>query len=277
MIRFSNTRPGVRLCWLIVAGSRSRPTRRSTWPSVPNDVIALAGLRVDLLQHVAGAEDQAAIAAVRALPVVHAADVEAVDAGVRPQLACRWRHRARRTQSLGAAAVDDAAHDERVEVGLAGRVGPGDLQLADVGLGDLRRRDEPRAVGPAGVVAPFARASGRRATAPRRRPAESASVTRPLPPGWCRCPDRILNIDPPPVCRLDWRVQGDSIDRRDQVQGSKFRVQRSRVRQRRGWGWEGTANVEVGALTRRAGTVAGPSCFQRVGASLTDCPRCYVA
>ena len=33
MRRFSKTRPGVRVCWLIVAGSRSRPTRRSTRPS----------------------------------------------------------------------------------------------------------------------------------------------------------------------------------------------------------------------------------------------------
>ena len=56
-----------------------------------------------------------------------------------------------------AAAVDGAADDERVEVGLAGRIRPGDLELADVGLGDLGRGDEPRAVGAAGVVAPFAR------------------------------------------------------------------------------------------------------------------------
>jgi hypothetical protein len=45
--------------------------------------------------------------------------------------------------AVRAEAVDNAAHDERIEVGLPWRVGPRDLELVDIRLVDLRRCDEP--------------------------------------------------------------------------------------------------------------------------------------
>ena len=113
------------------------------------------GLRVDLLEEVVRAENQAAVLAVLALPVVHASTVEPLDTLVDPDL-LSGRRIERHERAVRATAVDDSAHDERIEVGLTGRVRPGHLKLAHIGLGDLRRGDEPGAVGATGVVAPFA-------------------------------------------------------------------------------------------------------------------------
>ncbi len=116
-----------------------------------------ARARVDLLQIVGDAEDEPAILAVLALPVVQAARRRALEALFPPELLagrCVERHE----RVVEGAGVDDAIDDERVRAGLAVRVGPGDLELADVGLVDLRGVDESGAVEAAGVVTPVARA-----------------------------------------------------------------------------------------------------------------------
>ena len=114
-----------------------------------------SGLRVDLLEEIGRAENQASVFAVLGFPIVHPSAGEPLNTFVDPDRLSGRRiechERARR-----ATAVDDPAHDERIEVGLAGRVRPGDLKLVHIGLGDLLRGDEPGAVGAAGVVAPFA-------------------------------------------------------------------------------------------------------------------------
>src|SRR6185369_5498028 len=96
------------------------------------------------------------VLAVRALPVVDAARVETLDVLVDPQL-LPGRRIDGHEGVVRAAAVDDAADDDRIEVGLARGIRPGDLEPRDVGLVDPGRGDEARAVGPAAVVAPFAR------------------------------------------------------------------------------------------------------------------------
>ena len=78
----------------------------------------LTGLRVDLLEEVVRAEDQAAVRAILALPVVHAAPVETLNPFVDPDFFARRRVQ-RHERAVRAKPVDDAAHDERIEVGLA--------------------------------------------------------------------------------------------------------------------------------------------------------------
>ena len=91
----------------------------------------LAGLRVQLLQQAVHREDQALVAAVGALPVVHAAAGHAGHVLADPQLpAGRGVHGHER--SVAAAAVDHAAHDDRAAARLAERIGPGHLQPGDV-------------------------------------------------------------------------------------------------------------------------------------------------
>src|SRR5262249_23338242 len=100
--------------------------------------------------------NQPAILAVLLLPVVDASNVEPLDPFVAPDfLAGRRIERDERV--VLSPAVDEAPNDDRVEVGLARRIGPGDLKLLHVRCGDAGRGDEPGAVRAAGIVAPFAR------------------------------------------------------------------------------------------------------------------------
>ena len=113
----------------------------------------LAGLRIDLLQQAVHREDQALVAAVGALPVVHAAAGHAGHVFAHPPLAA-GRRVERDQRAVAAAAVDHAAHDDRTAAGVAERVGPGHLQPRDVAAGDLRRREVARVVGTAAVAGP---------------------------------------------------------------------------------------------------------------------------
>ena len=117
---------------------------------------ALAGARVDLPQEIVEAENQAPIRTVRTLPVVHAPSVETLHARMRPDLLAGSGVE-RHERALRAESVDNAAHDERVEVGLPWRVGPRDLEPVHVALVDAGRRHEARAVGATRVVPPLAR------------------------------------------------------------------------------------------------------------------------
>ena len=147
------------------------------FPQIHHAVLAeagngLAGAGVEGPQHVQRAEQQPAILAVGALPVVHAAHREALDLGRRPALRAGRRVEGDQRAAAGPR-VDHVADDERIEVGVAVGIRPGDLQLRDVALGDLGGGDEPGAVRPAGIVAPFARRTARRrarSRPPRRRP-----------------------------------------------------------------------------------------------------------
>jgi hypothetical protein len=87
----------------------------------------LAGSRVEGLQHVSSTEQQAAIGAVGALPVVHASKRETPDAIVHPELLAGGRVERHQPGAPGST-VDDTARDERVEVGVARRVGPGTVR-----------------------------------------------------------------------------------------------------------------------------------------------------
>ena len=98
------------------------------------------GLRVQLLQQAVHREDEALVAAVAAFPVHHAAVAHAVHVLADPQLAPCFRVD-RDDRAIAAAAINHAARDNRSAHGLAVRVAPRDLQLIDVGLVDLSRRE----------------------------------------------------------------------------------------------------------------------------------------
>jgi hypothetical protein len=115
---------------------------------------ALSGLRVDLLEHVVRAEDQAPVGAVAALPVVHAATVESLRTLVAPDR-LSGRRVERYERPVRAATVDHTARDDGIEVGRASLVRPRHFELLNVGSRDLGRRDEPGAVGTAAVITPF--------------------------------------------------------------------------------------------------------------------------
>jgi hypothetical protein len=66
----------------------------------------------------------------------------------------RWPRRAPRAHCREHAHTPPLV-PHRVEVGVASRIGPRHVQLADVRLVDLGRRDEARTLGPAGVIAPL--------------------------------------------------------------------------------------------------------------------------
>ena len=127
----------------------------------------LAGGGVDGLEVVVDLEDQPAIAAVRALPVVDAAPGDAAQPGVDPQLLAGGRverdERLVLRQHVHRGADDDRI--ELVDVVVADRVGPRHLQAGDVLRRDLREVDELRGVGAAAVVLPLRR---RLAAAPAR-------------------------------------------------------------------------------------------------------------
>ncbi len=133
----------------------------------------LAGRGVDGLEVVVDLEDQPALAAVGALPVVDAAPGDAAQTGVDPQLLARRRiERDKRLvlrQHVHRGAGDDGI--ELVDVVVADRVGPRDRQAGDVLRRDLREVDELRGVGAAAVVLPLARClrSARRARGPPLR------------------------------------------------------------------------------------------------------------
>ena len=164
------------------------------FPQIHHTVLAearngLAGAGVEGPQHVQRGEQQPAILAVGALPVVHAAHREALDLGRHPAL--RAGRRVDGDQRVAAGPrVDHVADDERIEVGVAVGIRPGDLQRPDVALGDLRGGHEPGTVRPAGIVAPFAR--GLRAADPARdrrdddrHDGRRREDARPSPYCWC--------------------------------------------------------------------------------------------
>src|SRR4029079_16831949 len=117
----------------------------------------LAGFRIYLLQIVAEAENEPAIPAVLALPVVHAAAGDAFERFVNPDfLPGAGIERNQRTVSP--LRVDHPTRDDWVEHRLAVRIRPGDVESRDVGLVDLLERAELGVVGAAAVVAPFSTA-----------------------------------------------------------------------------------------------------------------------
>ena len=113
----------------------------------------LAGSRVDLLQQAVHREDQPLVAAVGALPVVHAAAGHAGHALAHPAL-FSGRRVERDQRAVAAASVDHAAHDDGTAAGVAERVGPGHLQAGDVIAGDLRRWEVARVVRAVAVAGP---------------------------------------------------------------------------------------------------------------------------
>ena len=115
----------------------------------------LSGRRVDRLEEIGRAENQPPFGAVLALPVVHASRVETLDTLVNPEFFPGSRIE-RHERVVRAAAVHCSAHDERIEVRLAGWVRPGHPEFFDIGLCDLGCADEPGAIGTTGVVAPVA-------------------------------------------------------------------------------------------------------------------------
>ena len=133
-------RPGLLVCSArIVVMSPSRPTRRSTRPSMPKRADRLAGLRVDRGEVTRVDVQQALFAAVGAAPVVHAARADGAFVGVRPKLAAR-RGVERDDRAALREHVHRVADDERIErVVLGRRIRPRDFELADVALVDLRR------------------------------------------------------------------------------------------------------------------------------------------
>ena len=138
MIRFSKTSPGiVRLD--VADGLRIAAVQPDA--QIDDAVGAeghdrLAGLRVDFLQEAVHRENQALIAAVGALPVVHAARGHPGHVFVHPQLSPGLRVD-RHQRAIAAATVDDAAHGNWTAAGLAERIGPRHLQVADVATCDL--------------------------------------------------------------------------------------------------------------------------------------------
>ena len=115
----------------------------------------LAGRGVDLLQVVADAEDEAAILAVLALPVVHAPPGDPFEALVNPDF-LPGRSVQRHERTVAAFSVDHAARHDGIEHGLPVGVGPRDIELRDVRFVDLFEGAELGVVRPAAVVTPFA-------------------------------------------------------------------------------------------------------------------------
>ena len=99
-------------------------------------VDGLACRGVDRLQVVVHREDQPAVFAVLALPVVHAAGGHRLHALADPDFLSGLRIE-RDQRAVAPAAVDHAAGDDRIGAGLAVGVGPGDRELLDVRLVDL--------------------------------------------------------------------------------------------------------------------------------------------
>ena len=133
MIRFSKISPGQAALLLDRRRIAIEPFTQIDHAVLAEGRNRLAGLRVEGAQHVQRAEQQPAIRAVGALPVVHAADREGLDLGRRPQLLAG--RRVERDERVAAGPrVDDVADDERVEVGVAVGIRPGDLQLPTLPL-----------------------------------------------------------------------------------------------------------------------------------------------
>lgn len=119
----------------------------------------LARAGVDFLQMVVDREDEPPILPILALPVGDAAARQTRKVLVDPDLLARCGverdERAVPRQHIHHVVDDDGVED--VGAGVAGRIDPGDLQLADVGLRGLIERDEMRriraaAVGPPGTA-----------------------------------------------------------------------------------------------------------------------------
>ena len=168
MIRFSKTSPG---CLRLDVADRRRVAAVDADAQVDHAVRAerhdrLAGLRVQLLEQVVHREDQALVAAVAAFPVHQAAVGHAVHVLADPQLLAGLRVDGD-DRSVPAAAIDHAADDDRIAAGVAVRVSPRHLELTDVGLVDLSRREIARVIG---TVAVSRSTTCRRTTAPCRSP-----------------------------------------------------------------------------------------------------------
>ena len=134
MRRFSKTLPGrVRL-----DAADGRGIAAEAFSQVDDAIVAeradgLARGGVDLLEVVADAENQAPILAVLAFPVVHAAPGHPFEAFVDPDFLARRRVQ-RNQRTVAPSAVDHAAGHDRVEAGLAVRVGPGHSSLETLDL-----------------------------------------------------------------------------------------------------------------------------------------------
>ena len=181
MIRFSKTSPGV-FDWMLpmVAGSRpSMPTRRSTTPPVPKDVI-------DLPVRASTSCSRLSIAKIRRrslpsafFPVVEAAAGHAIHVFADPQLLAAGGIDGDQ-RAIASAPVDHAAHHDGSAAGIAEGIGPGDLQLRDIGLVDLARGEVARVVraiavaGPPAVGGSLCAARMRRSACRRRRRAAAA-------------------------------------------------------------------------------------------------------
>jgi hypothetical protein len=129
-----------------------------------------AGGGVDGLEVVVDLEEEAAVLAVRTLPVVDAAAGDAAQPGVNPQLLARGRvegdERLVLRQHVHRGAGDDRV--ELVDVVVADGIRPRHRQAGDVGRRDLGEVDELRRVGTAAVVFPLARRLGGVAGGARR-------------------------------------------------------------------------------------------------------------
>ena len=118
---------------------------RQADPHVDDAVVAerhdrLAGARVDLLEEAVDREDQAAILAVSALPVVDALARDAVQPLVHPDLLAGRRVERDERRRVAAEAVEHAVGEHRTEGRRGVRIEPRHLEPGDVGLVDLIER-----------------------------------------------------------------------------------------------------------------------------------------
>ena len=165
---FLQMRPGLAGCTLRpVPSARNNPWRRSTMPSTPNVGIVLPVVASICLEEAVHREDQPAVLAVFALPVVHPLAVDPAQPVVDPDLLAGGRVQRDDRRVVPAEPVEHVTSVDRTEDRRAVRIVPSHLELADVGLGDLLDRPEVRAVRPR--QAPVHRDSGRRRGRPDRR------------------------------------------------------------------------------------------------------------
>ncbi len=140
-------RPGLAgIARTLVPSARRRPTRMSTMPFSPNVRNRFARARVDLLQKAVDREDQPAVLAVGALPVVDALARDAAQTVVYPDLLAGRRVERDERGPVAPEAVEHVMSEHGTEDRRAVRIEPGHLELTDVGLLDLIERVEIRAL-----------------------------------------------------------------------------------------------------------------------------------
>ena len=152
-------------------------------PLTPKVGIDLPVRGVDCLEEAVHREDQPAVLAVFALPVVDALARDAAQPVVDPDLLAGRRVQRDDRRLVPAEPVEHVTSVDRTEDRRAVRIVPGHLELADVGLGDLLERAEVRAVERRAAFWSFAGRPARRArprTAVRRQTHGSPSARAPL-------------------------------------------------------------------------------------------------